>query len=127
MSSYVACEDRECRVGRLILRNLIRIKAVGEKRDSDALINGRPAMAGRTSREEGETTPPKNVDNLQQPIASTSTSTSTSSISESTNNDVANKEEPAIEERFFVKMLPYEIVCFVLAITFTALAALHNS
>lgn len=92
------------------------------KRNSDALIIGKPAMAGRTSREERETISSKNVDNLQQPIASTSTSTS-----ESTNNDVAKKEELAIEERLVVKMFSYEIVCFVLAITFTALAALHNS
>ncbi|XP_014489487.1 PREDICTED: thioredoxin domain-containing protein 11 [Dinoponera quadriceps] len=79
-------------------------------------------MAGRTSREERETIPPKNVDNLQHPNTSASTSTS-----ESTSNDVANKEELAIEERLVVKMFSYEIVCFVLAITFTALAALHSS
>ncbi|XP_020280773.1 thioredoxin domain-containing protein 11 isoform X2 [Pseudomyrmex gracilis] len=75
-------------------------------------------MAGRMSGEECETGP-RNADNLPRQVTSTSTSVSTS-------NDVA-KERPPIEERLAAKMLSYESVCFILALSFTALAALHSS
>lgn len=94
------------------------------KHNGNAVITGGRAMAGRMSSKERETSPPKNADNLQRPITSTSTSTSTSA---STSNDVETKEKLAIEERLAAKMFSYEIVCFLLIITFTALAALHSS
>lgn len=78
-------------------------------------------MAGRMSSEERETSSPRNADNLSRQITSTSTSESS--------NDVA-KERLAIEEmeeRLIVKMFSYEILCFLFAITFTAMAALHSS
>ncbi|CAL1678301.1 unnamed protein product [Lasius platythorax] len=77
-------------------------------------------MDGRTFSEERETTLPRNADNPSHQISSTSTSEST------TNNDVA-KERVAIEERLAAKMFSYEIICFFLAITFAAMAALHSS
>ncbi|XP_050461638.1 thioredoxin domain-containing protein 11 isoform X1 [Cataglyphis hispanica] len=80
---------------------------------------GEQAMDERTSSEERETTLSRNVDNPSHRISSTSTS-------ESTNNDVA-KEKLAIEERLAAKMFSYEIICFFLAITFTAMAALHST
>lgn len=80
---------------------------------------GEQAMDERTSSEERETTLPRNADNPSNRISSTSTS-------ESTNNDVA-KERLAIEERLAAKMFSYEIICFFLAITFTAMAALHST
>ncbi|EZA61446.1 hypothetical protein DMN91_003951 [Ooceraea biroi] len=78
-------------------------------------------MAGRMSSEERETSTPRNVHNLSRQITSTSTSTS-----EPTSNDVA-KDRLAIEERLAAKMFSYEIICFFLVITCTALAALHSS
>ena len=81
---------------------------------------GGQAMDGRTFSEERETTLPRNADNPSHQISSTSTSEST------TNNDVA-KERVAIEERLAAKMFSYEIICFFLAITFAAMAALHSS
>lgn len=80
---------------------------------------GEQAMDERTSSEERETTLSRNADNPSHRISSTSTS-------ESTNNDVA-KEKLAIEERLAAKMFSYEIICFFLAITFTAMAALHST
>jgi len=77
------------------------------------------AMDERTFSEERETILPRNADNPSHRISSTSTS-------QSTNNDVA-KERLAIEERLAAKMFSYEIICFFLAITFTAMAALHSS
>lgn len=51
--------------------------------------------------------------------------------SDSGSNDVAKESDQrlAIEERLASKMFSYarEIICFFLAITFTALAALHSS
>ncbi|EFN74628.1 Thioredoxin domain-containing protein 11 [Camponotus floridanus] len=76
-------------------------------------------MDERTFSEERETILPRNADNPSHRISSTSTS-------QSTNNDVA-KERLAIEERLAAKMFSYEIICFFLAITFTAMAALHSS
>ncbi|KYN11957.1 PREDICTED: thioredoxin domain-containing protein 11 isoform X1 [Trachymyrmex cornetzi] len=75
-------------------------------------------MAGRVSSKERETSSPRNADNLPRQITSTSTSES--------NNDVA-QEKLAIEERLAAKMFSYEIICFLFAITFTAMAALHSS
>ncbi|XP_071574071.1 thioredoxin domain-containing protein 11 isoform X2 [Temnothorax nylanderi] len=75
-------------------------------------------MAGRVSSEERETSSPRNADNLLRQITSTSTS--------KPSNDVA-KEKLAIEERLAAKMFSYEIICFLFAITFTAMAALHSS
>ncbi|XP_036142667.1 thioredoxin domain-containing protein 11 isoform X2 [Monomorium pharaonis] len=74
-------------------------------------------MAGRVCSEERETNLPRNADTLPREITSTSTSK---------NNDVA-KERIAIEERLDAKMFSYEIICFLFAITFTAMAALHSS
>lgn len=90
---------------------------VGKERDGNTVIAGGQAMAGRMSSEEYETSLPKDADNLQHPIVSTS---------ESTSHNVA-KEKLAIEERLTAKMFSYEIICFLIAITFTALAALHSS
>lgn len=75
-------------------------------------------MAVRGSSEERETNSPRDADNLSRQITSTSTSESS--------NDVA-KERLAIEERLAAKMFSYEIICFLFAITFTAMAALHSS
>lgn len=75
-------------------------------------------MAGRMSSEERETNSLRDADNLPRQITSTSTSESS--------NDVA-KEKLAIEERLAAKMFSYEIICFLFAITFTAMAALHSS
>lgn len=84
----------------------------------DAVIPGGWAMAGRMSGEECETGP-RNADNSPCQVTSTSTSVSMS-------NDVAKERSP-IEERLAAKMLSYESVCFILALSFTALAALHSS
>ena len=75
-------------------------------------------MAGRVSSKERESSSPRNADNLSHQITSTSTSES--------NNDVV-QEKLAIEERLAAKMFSYEIICFLFAITFTAMAALHSS
>jgi len=75
-------------------------------------------MAGRVSSVERETSSQRNADILSCQITSISTSESS--------NDVA-KEKLAIEERLAAKMFSYEIICFLFAITFTAMAALHSS
>lgn len=70
-------------------------------------------------KEEFEASTPRNADNSYT-IAPGSES-----------NDVAKEsnQRVAIEERLANKMFSYarEIICFLLAIAFTALAALHSS
>lgn len=71
------------------------------------------------SSEERETSPLRNADNLR------------STIPDSGSNNVAKEPSPSstIEQKLASKMFSYatEIICFILAVMFTALAALHSS
>ncbi|KAK2582439.1 hypothetical protein KPH14_004749 [Odynerus spinipes] len=71
------------------------------------------------SSEERERSPLRNVDNLR------------STTPDSGSNDVAKEsnQSSTIEQKLASKMFSYatEIICFILAVMFTALAALHSS